>query len=90
MQDFITGAYVGKQSVIRDLVTGTEYPYKTGADGVNSTEEQLEAITTRAEAEQAAITAQRTLVAAMRASGALAKSVDDLDGIRAAYAIYSA
>ena len=35
MQDFITVAYVGKQSVVVDQVTGTEYPYKTGADGVN-------------------------------------------------------
>lgn len=90
MQDFITIDYVKKQNVVRDLVTGTEYVYQTGSDSTNLTLAQQAVTTTRAEAEQAAITAQRTLVAAMRASGDLAASVDDLQGIKAAYAVYNA
>lgn len=90
MQDFITHDFVKGQPVVRELITGTEYPYKTGTDTTTATPEQLLTITTRGEAEQAAITAQRTLIAAMRASGDLAASVDDLQGIKAAYAVYNA
>lgn len=93
MNDFITVAYVGKQSVVRDLITGTEYPFKTGSDSTTMSEAQRAAVgrtPTRAEAEAAATTAQRTLIAAMKASGDLAASVTDLQGIQAAYAVYSA
>ena len=90
LQDFITHAYVGKRNVVRDLLTGVEYPYSTGADPTTASEAQLTTITTRAEAEAAAVTAQRTLVAAMRASGDLAPNVVTLEDLKTAYAAYQA
>ena len=72
--------------VVVDQITDEVYPYSPG-DVTTLSDNQRELVTTRADAHEAAKTAQNTALAAMKAGGFIVGG-ENLEQLRAAYQAY--